>query len=61
LKSGIGFDLKIADRFLYQNRIAIDPDYFLIAIIGAIAIGKSLIDLEIKNRDRFFRKDRDLL
>ena len=38
VESGIDFDLKIADRFLYQNRIAIDPDNFLIAIIGAIAI-----------------------
>jgi len=38
VESGIDFDLKIADRFLYHNRIAIDPDNFLIAIIGAIAI-----------------------
>jgi hypothetical protein len=38
LKPGIDFDLKIADRFPYQNRIAINPDIFLIAIIGAIAI-----------------------
>jgi len=34
----IDFDLKTAERFLYQNRIAIDPDNFLIAIMGAIAI-----------------------
>jgi len=38
VKSGIDFDLKFADRFLYQNRIAIDPDNFLIAIMGAITI-----------------------
>ena len=38
VESGIDFDLKIADRFLYQNRIAIDSDNFLIAIMGAIAI-----------------------
>jgi len=38
VESGIDLDLKIADRFLYQNRIAINPDNFLIAIMGAIAI-----------------------
>jgi len=37
-KSGIDFDLKFADRFLYQNRIAIDPENFMIAIMSAIAI-----------------------
>ena len=38
MESRIDFDLKIADRFLYENRIAIDPDIFLIAIMDAIAI-----------------------
>jgi hypothetical protein len=58
VKSGIDFDLKFADRFLYQNRIAIDPDNFLIAIMGAITIWNSLIDLEIKIGDRFWSEIR---
>jgi hypothetical protein len=37
-ESGIDFDLKIAGRFLYQNRIPIDPDIFLIASMDAVAI-----------------------
>ncbi len=40
---------KYWDRFSYENRIAIDPDFFLIAIMGAIAIKKSLIDLKCGN------------
>jgi peptide methionine sulfoxide reductase MsrB len=34
-------------RFCDQNRIAIDPDLFLIAIMIAIAVSKSLIDFKM--------------
>jgi len=38
VEPGIDFDRRFADRFLYQNRIAIDPENFLIAIMDAILI-----------------------
>ena len=36
-----------------KNRIAIDPDWFLIAIMIAIAVLKSGSDCEMKIADRF--------
>jgi hypothetical protein len=43
----IDFTGRTGIRFSDQNRIAIDPDWFLIAIVIAIAISKSLIDLKM--------------
>jgi hypothetical protein len=40
-------------RFSYENRIAIDPDRFLIGIVIAIAISKSGSDLQVEIADRF--------
>jgi hypothetical protein len=42
-----GFHIKIADRFPDQNRIAIFPERFSIAIVIAITISKSLIDFKM--------------
>jgi hypothetical protein len=39
-------------RFCDQNRIAIDPDWFLIAIVIAIAFSKSGSGCEMKIADR---------
>jgi hypothetical protein len=47
------FHLKNAIRFCDQNRIAIDPDLFLIAIMIAITVSKSGSDCERKIADRF--------
>ena len=48
LKSLIDFHMKIGIRFCDQNRIAIDPDWFLIAIVIAIAGSKSGSDCAMK-------------
>ena len=61
------FYRKNRNRFCNQNRIAIDPDWFLIAIMIAIAVLKSgsdcemkiEIDFEIKIADRFSHENRD--
>jgi len=45
--------LSIATRFSDQNRSAIFPERFLIAIMIAITILKSLIDFKMKIGDRF--------
>jgi hypothetical protein len=45
-------------RFCDQNRIAIDPDWFLIAIMIAIAVLKSGSDYEMKIADRFCDQNR---
>jgi hypothetical protein len=52
-KPGSGFDRKIADRFQHENRSPIFPEQFLIGIMIAITIWKSLIDFKIKIADRF--------
>jgi len=44
--------MKIADRFPDQNRIAIFLQRFSIAIVIAIGVSKSLIDLKMKTADR---------
>jgi len=41
-----------SDPFCDQNRIAIDPDWFLIAIMIAIAFLKSVSDCKRKIADR---------
>ena len=46
IKIGIRFDPEIADRFRSENRSAIFPERFSIAIVIAIAISKSWIDLK---------------
>jgi hypothetical protein len=46
------FDPENADRFPDQNWNAIFPERFLIAIVIAIAILKSLIDFKMKIADR---------
>jgi hypothetical protein len=52
-KPGPGFDRKIADRFQHENRSPFFPEKFLIGILIAITIRKSLIDFKMKNADRF--------
>ena len=42
-----------------QNRIAIDPDWFLIAIMIAIAFSKPGSGCEMKIADRFSHENRD--
>jgi len=44
---GIGFFGKTGIRFSDQNRCSIFPERFLIAIMIAIAISKSLIDFKM--------------
>jgi len=43
---------------LQQNRIAVVPVIFLIAILIAIAISKPGSDLKMKNADRFCDQNR---
>jgi len=52
-QSLIDFEIKIADRFLYENRIANFCYWFLIGIAGAIFISESGSDLKKKFADRF--------
>jgi len=49
----IDFTGRTGIRFCDQNRIAIDPDWFLIAIMIAITFSKSGSDCEMKIADRF--------
>jgi hypothetical protein len=49
----IDFTGRAGIRFSDQNRIAIDPDWFLIAIMIAIAVSKSGSGCEMKIADRF--------
>jgi hypothetical protein len=51
--SWIDFTGRTGIRFCAQNRIAIDPDWFLIAIMVAIAVSKSGSGCEMKIADRF--------
>jgi len=46
----IDFDLKIADRFSYENR---DPILRSVCTYGPETGFQSLIDLKMKNADRF--------
>jgi len=55
----IAFTGRTGIRFWDQNRIAIDPDWFLIAIMIAIAVSKSGSDCEMKIADRFSHENRD--
>ena len=50
LKSEIDFDLKIADRFSYENRIPISRSVGVVAVQTGF---QSLIDFKMKNADRF--------
>jgi hypothetical protein len=55
----IDFTGRTWTRFWDQNRIAIDPDWFLIAVMIAIAVLKSRSDCEMKIADRFSHENRD--
>jgi len=50
LKSLIEFKIKIADRFLYENR---DPILQSVCTCGPETVFQSLIGLKIKIADRF--------
>jgi hypothetical protein len=52
-KTRSGFDPEIADRIQNENRSPFFPVRFLIGIMIAITIRKSLIDFKMKNADRF--------
>jgi hypothetical protein len=52
MKIGIDFEIKIADRFRNENRSAIFPEQFLIAIVIANGIKKSGSGLKMEIADR---------
>jgi len=49
-KSLIDYEIKIADRFSYENR---DPILHSVCTFGHETVFQTLIDLKMKNADRF--------
>jgi hypothetical protein len=58
-KTQIDFVGKTGIRFSHENRSAIFPERFLIAIVIAIAISKSGSDFQMKIADRISYENRD--